>query len=421
MDPKFEVLKTVPRAGARYSRTGRLTFQRSEFKTPCLFAPTVRGAIPHLTPDHVAVQPAHVAIEDYIGARGRPSDLLTKGEEQFSKKATALDPLRKSPVLLGLRRLQPVPPAQANSNTGVGIMTTEGFVRLEVPDFYKYAQNTDADVIFTPIDEPTASQDGIPGKTRSQKMVKRAIDWWDALPSTLRHKAVPPAVYGQGWWPQDHYLVSLNTDGYFGLQFATLKEARSRKRKADEGTPDLDENDNIDSLIDIEQIVNRAGANRKPLFYTGNDVHTPQSVLNLVQLGFDVIPNIAPVQASNSGSAFIFNFEKPSGKLAINLWEGFTTDMSGISPDCDCYSCKKIHRAYIQHLLQAGEMSAWVFLQIHNFHTWNKFIVDVQNSIEDETINAKIDEFVAVYGDQDAASKFLAEISMNAILPRETK
>jgi len=54
-----------------------------------------------------------------------------------------------------------------------------------------------------------------------------------------------------------------------------------------------------------------------------------------------------------------------TGKMVIKNSQ-YKEDFRPIEEDCDCYACKHFTRAYIRHLINAGEMLGAELLSIHN-------------------------------------------------------
>lgn len=97
----------------------------------------------------------------------------------------------------------------------------------------------------------------------------------------------------------------------------------------------------------------------------------PVDVVKMVAGGVDVV-NLGWLNtATDRGVGLDFEFPgKPleggnKRKLGIDHWgKEMAVDVSAIMDECECYACRKHHRAYINHLLNAKEMSAWVLLQM---------------------------------------------------------
>jgi len=51
-------------------------------------------------------------------------------------------------------------------------------------------------------------------------------------------------------------------------------------------------------------------------------------------------------------------------------------DMSPLVVGCECFTCTNHHRAYVHHLLNCHEMTAWVLLQLYAPRTFSLFSDD---------------------------------------------
>ncbi len=59
----------------------------------------------------------------------------------------------------------------------------------------------------------------------------------------------------------------------------------------------------------------------------------------------------------------------------------FRDDGAPIDETCACATCATYSRAYINHLLKAGEILSMTLLSIHNVATMNRLMTDVRAAI----------------------------------------
>ena len=119
------------------------------------------------------------------------------------------------------------------------------------------------------------------------------------------------------------------------------------------------------------------------------DALSPHKLLDSMALGMDAFTVPFVPEATDAGIALDFSFPAHSDAnlegrlpLGIDMWfSTLATDISPLSPDCQCYTCKNHHRAFVHHLLKAKEMLGWVLLQLHNHHIIDKFFIGVRDSI----------------------------------------
>ena len=89
-------------------------------------------------------------------------------------------------------------------------------------------------------------------------------------------------------------------------------------------------------------------------------VGSPDCLIEGYARGIDMMDCVLPTRIARNGTAFSKN-----GKLVIKN-STFKEDFRPIEDDCDCYACKHFSRAYIRHLINAGEMLGAELLSIHN-------------------------------------------------------
>lgn len=113
---------------------------------------------------------------------------------------------------------------------------------------------------------------------------------------------------------------------------------------------------------------------------------SPHDILRQVSLGIDLVlvPFINAV--SDSGVAFTFTLapQKTSGvqPLGIDLWPAeHKTSLAPLVEGCQCYTCRRHHRAFLNHLLNAKEMLGWNLLQIHNHHVMSEFFAAIREAM----------------------------------------
>ena len=125
------------------------------------------------------------------------------------------------------------------------------------------------------------------------------------------------------------------------------------------------------------------------------DPGSPHQLLDEISLGIDLFSVPFICAATDAGIALDFAFSsenllatKELSPLGIDMWSSVhAVDTSPLRVDCKCYTCTNHHRAYVQHLLGAKEMLAWVLLQLHNHHMMDKFFAGVRRSLDQGTFD----------------------------------
>ena len=106
-------------------------------------------------------------------------------------------------------------------------------------------------------------------------------------------------------------------------------------------------------------------------------VGTPVNILNAVERGVDLFDCVMPSRNARHGHLF-------TSKGIININNNkYDTDMSPIDADCGCPVCARYSRAYIRHLLKAGEMLGARLLVLHNLWFYNHLMEDIRKALDE--------------------------------------
>ncbi len=112
----------------------------------------------------------------------------------------------------------------------------------------------------------------------------------------------------------------------------------------------------------------------KPTYLMG--VGTPENILESVERGVDFFDCVLP--ARNGRHGYLFT---KYGKININN-KKFELDDLPIDPDCDCPTCRTYSRAYIRHLLKAGEMLGMRLCVLHNLYFYNNMMEEIRDALD---------------------------------------
>ena len=120
-------------------------------------------------------------------------------------------------------------------------------------------------------------------------------------------------------------------------------------------------------------------------------VGSPDFVLEGIARGIDMMDCVLPTRIARNGTAFTKN-----GKLVIRNAK-FKDDFSPIEDDCDCYACRHYTRAYIRHLINAGEMLGAQLLSIHNLRHLTRLTEQIKDAIRNDRFNDFKEEYLKNY------------------------
>lgn len=112
----------------------------------------------------------------------------------------------------------------------------------------------------------------------------------------------------------------------------------------------------------------------KPTYLMG--VGTPANILEGVERGIDFFDCVYPSRNGRHGHLYTNN-----GK--INLFNAkYELDERPIEEGCGCPACKRYSRAYIRHLLKAGEMLGMRLCVLHNLYFYNTMMEEIRDALD---------------------------------------
>ena len=115
----------------------------------------------------------------------------------------------------------------------------------------------------------------------------------------------------------------------------------------------------------------------KPRYLMG--VGTPEDLLKCSSMGVDMFDCVMPTRHARNGSLFV-----QEGKINIKNAQ-YKTDPGPIEPDCSCYTCLNFSRAYLRHLIMAGEILVMRLLTLHNSTFYQQWMASIRTAIENDT------------------------------------
>jgi len=135
----------------------------------------------------------------------------------------------------------------------------------------------------------------------------------------------------------------------------------------------------------------------RPRYLMG--VGKPADVLGAVQRGIDMFDCVMPTRSGRTGQAFV-----RGGTL--NLRNARHADDPGpLDSACRCPTCRHYGRAYLHHLIKAGEMLAGMLLTEHNLHYYQSMMSDMRQAIEMD----RLDDLAAAFEAEQAAGPAMSE------------
>jgi queuine tRNA-ribosyltransferase len=190
--------------------------------------------------------------------------------------------------------------------------------------------------------------------------MRMSLRW--AARSKAAHAGNPNALYGivQGGMYEHlrdesaRELIAMDFDGYAigGLSVGEPKE--DMKRILAHTAPQLPAN--------------------KPRYLMG--VGTPSDLVAAVAQGIDQFDCVLPTRNARHGILFTRRGEM---RIRNARWK---TDTAPVDDECDCHTCQHFSRAYVHHLIRAGEILGARLATIHNLHYYHRLMAEMRAAIE---------------------------------------
>jgi len=121
----------------------------------------------------------------------------------------------------------------------------------------------------------------------------------------------------------------------------------------------------------------------------------PRDLVSAVARGVDLFDCVVPTRHGRHGSVF-------TSRGRLNLRNARHRDEPGpIDPDCVCPVCARFSRAYLRHLLGAGDALAARLLSLHNLAYYMKLLRDLREAIEAGRFEAAVSDWRARYAEED--------------------
>ncbi len=111
----------------------------------------------------------------------------------------------------------------------------------------------------------------------------------------------------------------------------------------------------------------------KPRYLMG--VGTPEDLIENIERGVDMFDCVMPTRNARNGTLFT-----SFGKINIKGAK-FKEDAEPIDGECECLTCKRYSRAYLNHLYRTREITYFRLASIHNLHYYLNLMKQAREAI----------------------------------------
>lgn len=222
---------------------------------------------------------------------------------------------------------------------------------------FQLALKSDMTVVLDDFTDPKASYE------EAKVSVERTISWAKRSKKefekicSFNHLAINsrPLILGvvQGGYYQDlrkYCIEKLVEIGFDGLGYG--------------GWPINDDN-----TFDYESAKTIAKYTPKNYLLYGLGVGKPMQIIKLFKMGYKIFDCVLPTRDARHGRSYVTNTN------TIDLTKGkMKNDDNPISKDCDCLTCGRYTRSYINHLFKTDDFTAGRLVTIHNLRFYSKLM-----------------------------------------------
>jgi queuine tRNA-ribosyltransferase len=125
-------------------------------------------------------------------------------------------------------------------------------------------------------------------------------------------------------------------------------------------------------------------------------VGKPDDIIGAVLRGIDMFDCVLPTRSGRNGQAFT-----RGGPLNLKNAR-HADDPEPLDPWCRCPACRRFSRAYLHHVVKAGEIIAAMLLTWHNLTFYQDLMSDLRGAVAERRAKAFADGFLARYRAADA-------------------
>ncbi len=117
-------------------------------------------------------------------------------------------------------------------------------------------------------------------------------------------------------------------------------------------------------------------------------VGTPANIIEGVSRGVDLFDCVMPSRNARHGHLFTWD-----GIININN-EKYKDDLDPIEKGCGCPACRNHSKAYIRHLIRAGEMLGQRLCVEHNLYFYNTLMERIRENLDNGTFEEFKNEYI---------------------------
>ena len=219
------------------------------------------------------------------------------------------------------------------------------------------------------------TKDSIKRTTRWLERCKKEMDRLNSLEDTIN---------------KEQKLFGINQGGIFkDLRVEHMKEIAELDLPG-YAIGGLAVGETAEQMYEIIEEVTPYMPDQKPRYLMG--VGTPVNILEGVYRGIDMFDCVMPSRNARHGHLFTWDGIR-------NIWNAkYELDDSPIDEKCDCPVCQNFTRAYIRHLMKAGEMLGMRLCVIHNLYFYNNLLKRIREELDNDNFENFHTKYTEILG-----------------------
>jgi queuine tRNA-ribosyltransferase len=233
-----------------------------------------------------------------------------------------------------------------------------GDLHLFTPEFVAYIEEVLGADIIMPLDVVVPYPTDY---TTAAEALDRTIRWLERFikARTRDDQALFGIVQGAFWKDlrRESALKTMEYDDYlFGYSIGGLSVGEDAQ-----------------TMYEMTQEVTRLIPWNKPRYLMG--VGKPENLVESVERGVDMFDCVFPTRVARTGTLYT-----TYGKVNIGN-QKYRKDFSPPDPECDCYTCRNYTKAYLRHLFNVDEITAYILNTIHNLAFYKRLMEQMRKAI----------------------------------------
>ena len=372
MAPRFAFTVTATSGRAR---TGTIAMQRGEIRTPAFMPVGTAATVKAMKPQDVRASGADILLGNTYHLMLRPS----------AERVARLGGLHKfmgwdRPILTdsGGYQVMSLSELTKRSEDGVEFKShLDGTRHLMSPERSMEIQRLLGSDIVMAFDElvPTTSTREVQARAmeRSMRWARRSRVGFDSG----EDHAARAALFGIQQGALDEKLRKSSADALIDIGFDGY------------AVGGLAVGEGQEAMFGVLDYAPQQLPADKPRYLMG--VGKPDDIVGAVERGVDMFDCVLPTRSGRTGQAFT-----RSGPINIRNAK-FAEDLGPVDPDCACPVCAGHSRAYLHHLVRAGEILGAMLMTEHNLYFYQALMADLRAAIANDTLAVFADDFRARY------------------------